>query len=356
MTGLTKYGVLVALASSTACFSSAYVAQQALGQLKTLNGRQRVSDVLRRPDLKPEWRNKLWLMLRARDYGINELGLRRTGAYTYFFDTKGKYIAHNVSASAKDELKPKRWTFPIVGSLPYLGFFRKADGEKLRQRLAREGYDTYLRPVPAYSSLGWFDDPVYSTMLDQSRGRLIEVVIHETTHTTIFLRDKIAFNESLAVFIGQQGTLDFLAKTFGRRSKEVRSVIRSIARRKKFSLVITELYARLEQLYAKKISRQEKISQREDVFRWAQNAYRTVFPDAKMWGAFVSEPLNNAIVMSYGRYNHGVVFHRRVYEALGRNLRRMIALYKHAQDFDDPIAYVAKHCGVSAPLTGRVKR
>ena len=356
MTVLAKYALLFSLAFSTGCFSGAYVAQQAVGQLKTLNGRQRVADVLRRNDLQPEWRNKRWLMLSARKYGINKLGLRRTGAYTYFFDTKGKPIAHNVSAAAKDALKPKRWTFPIVGTLPYLGFFRKKDAQKLRRTLAKQGYDTYLRPVPAYSSLGWFDDPVDSTMLDQSKGRLIEVVIHETTHTTIFLRNRIAFNESLAVFIGQQGTLDFLSENYGKRSKEVERVRRSIERRKKFSLLITELYERLEKLYRSKIARKQKLVQRQVIFDWGQKAYRKVFPNPKMWGSFVREPLNNAIVLSYGRYNHGVVFHRRVYEAVGRNLSAMISLYKHAQHFDDPIAYVAKRCGVPAPLTGRVKR
>jgi predicted aminopeptidase len=356
MRTLAIAALLSALGFSTACFSSSYVAQQALGQLKTLNGRERVMDVLRRKNLKSEWRKKLWLMLRAREYGITRLGLRRTGAYTYFFDTKGEPIAHNVSAAAKDALKPKRWTFPIVGSLPYLGFFRKADGEKLRKELAAQGYDTYLRPVPAYSSLGWFNDPVYSTMLDQSRARLIEVVIHETTHTTIFLRNRIPFNESLAVFIGQQGTLDFLSETFGRRSKEVKDVRRAIARRKKFSSLITKLYDRLEKLYAEQIASEQKIRRREAIFAWAQQAYRKLFADPKMWGSFVNQRLNNAIVLSYGRYNHGVDFHQRVYDALGRNLGQMIALYKHAQLFDDPIAYVAKRCGVPAPLTGRVKR
>jgi predicted aminopeptidase len=325
---------------------SGYLVEQAWGQLKILHNRQRIDRMLRKPDLKPEVRVKLKLVQLVRDYAHETIGLRKTGAYTRFYDTGGKPLAHNLSACPPDSLKPKVWSFPIVGGLPYLGFFEKRKGEAARRALQDQGLDTYLRPVPAFSSLGWFADPVYSPMLEDDLPRLADVVIHETTHTTIFLRGQVAFNESLAVFIGNQGTLNFLARVFGPRSPLVLEFAAKLQRRRRFSKLISALYTRLGRLYKSKRPRAEKLRQKAKHFAWAQQRYKELFPDPENWGSFPRRKLNNAVLLSYGRYNQGIEFHRAVYLRLNRDLRRLVALYKFAQNFDDPIAYVAEVTGV----------
>ncbi len=326
------------------CSTSGYVLEQAWGQLKVMHKRQRIEEVLQQPDLKPEWREKLALTLLVRSYAHEEIGLRLTAAYTRFYDTGGKPLAYNLSACPKDRLKPKIWRFPIVGALPYLGYFDKRKGIEAQGLLDAEGLDTLLRPVPAFSSLGWFADPVYSSMLDGPVSRLVEVIIHETTHTTIFLRGKIAFNESLATFVGNQGALNFLARVYGPLSGEVKAFKRSVSRRLIFSKLIRQLYTEVDALYNSDLTREEKLSRREPIFKRAQDRYKELFPDPAHWGRFVQEPLNNAILLKYGRYNQGLTFHQRVYLAVGRDLHRFVLLYKHAQKFDDPIAYVARVC------------
>ena len=354
---MTRPAAILGLAlvvSVTSCSTdlTGYVLEQAWGQLAIMNRRRPIREVVRRPDLKPGWRDKLRLVLLVREYAHRDLGLRRTGAYTYFYDTGGKALAYNLSACDKTSLRPKVWRFPVVGALPYIGFFDREKGRARKRRLDARGLDTYLRPVPAFSSLGWFADPVYSPMLEQDIPRLVDVVIHETTHTTIFLRGQVAFNESLAVFVGNQGTLDFLARLYGPTSPAVTRYARRIGRRQRFARLVSELYRQLGRLYGSDLPRAAKLRQREDLFARAQQRYKELFPDPDTWGLFVQRKLNNAVLLSYGRYNQGIEFHEEVYVRLGRDLHRLITLYKRAQRFGDPMAYVARVTGVSLERFG----
>ncbi|MBW2733385.1 MAG: aminopeptidase [Deltaproteobacteria bacterium] len=323
---------------------TSYLLEQASGQLHLLRHRERIETLLRREDLSKTKRWKLRLVLLTREHASEVIGLRRSGAYTTFYETGGQPIAYNVSAALKVGLRPKLWRFPIVGALPYLGFFSKKRAEEARLRLQRQGLDTYLRPVSAYSSLGFFDDPVYSPMLRSSPDRLAELVIHESTHTTIFLRGRVGFNESLAVFVGQQGTLDLFTRLFGAKSRFHARAKARFTRSRTFGRLINQLRKRLLALYASPISREQKLRARSAIFVAAQARYRSLFPDSRHWGRFVSQRLNNAIVLSYGRYLEGVEFHQAVYRCLGRDLRAMVALYRYAQNFSHPIRYVAKRC------------
>ncbi len=328
------------------CSAPGYVVQQAWGQLKVMQNRQRITDMLRRRDLPADRRRKLIMVLRARRYAHEQIGLALTDAYTRFYDTSGRPMAHNISACDKTSLRPKIWRFPIVGGLPFIGFFKKPDAVEAEAALKAQGLDTYLRPVPAFSSLGWFADPVYSQMLDGGEGRLVDTVIHEMTHTTLHLPNSSAFNESFAVFVGNQGALNFLAGVYGPQSKQVRALTRRIVRRKRFSKLVGTLYDKLDRLYGSDLPRAQKLVRRQQHFAWAQRRYKELFPSPKHWGRFVRRPLNNAVLLSYGRYNTGLRFHYLVYRAMGRDLRRTVALYKFAVNFDDPIAYVARRCGL----------
>jgi len=232
---------LLAALLLTGCSAPGYVVQQAWGQLKVMHNRQRITDMLRSPDLSPRRRQRLRLVLMARQYAHDHIGLALTDAYTRFYDTGGKPMAHNISACDKTSLRPKIWRFPIVGGLPFIGFFKKADAVKAEAALRAQGLDTYLRPVPAFSSLGWFADPIYSQLLDSGEGRLVDVVIHEMTHTTIHLSSRSAFNESLAVFVGNQGALNFLARVYGPNSPQVKKLSSRIARGGRFCGLVSTL-------------------------------------------------------------------------------------------------------------------
>lgn len=346
----SSFGLLICVVFAVGgCEQAGYLSEQARGQLRLLDRRQRIVDMLRRPDLPAERRTKLELVLRARRYAFDEIGLRETGAYTMFYETGGKPIATNVSAAKKDQLRPKTWSFPIVGAVPYLGFFSPARARALDRRLRAKGLDTYVRPVSAFSSLGWFKDPLYASMLDAPPWSLVEVVLHETTHTTIFLRGQVGFNESLAVFVGQQGTLDFFARLLGPGAPLVRTAQRAFLARRRFARLVEQLYQRLQRLYALPISRADKLRRREPLFAWAKRRYVEIFP-GKTDAGFVQRPLNNAVVLSHGRYLQGLRFHQAVYRCVDRRLDRFVDLYRRAQYFSRPLDYLARRCGLPARL------
>ena len=107
-------------------------------------------------------------------------------------------------------LKPKEWKFPIIGSVPYKGFFKKERAEALKAELEKEGWDVMVRNPGGWSTLGWFTDPILSKMLMRSEGDLANLIIHEMSHATIFVKDSVEFNENLATFIGDRGAELFL--------------------------------------------------------------------------------------------------------------------------------------------------
>lgn len=309
--------------------------------------------MLRRPDLTPEQREKLEVVRLARRYAEEVIGLRETAAYTLFLDTGGRALAWNLSACPKDRLQARTWRFPLVGEVPYLGFLDEGEARSWRRELERQGYDTDLRPVNAWSSLGWFADPLTSGMLEGTVASLSEVILHELTHATIFLRGEVAFNESLAVFVGSQGTLNFLARLYGPLSPEVQGYQEALGRRRRFHALLEDLWGRLQRLYASSLPREEKLRRRELEFSRAQQRYRELIPDASQWTRFARQPLNNAVLLNYGRYNRGLRFHEQVYDRLGRDLGRLVRLYVAAQRYPDPIGRVAELSGLPRPAGQR---
>jgi predicted aminopeptidase len=141
------------------------------------------------------------------------------------YDQKGREIMWVVMACQPFALEPKQWHFPIVGTVPYKGFFDEKRAVDLKRELEHEGLDVIVRNPGGWSTLGWFTDPILSKMLNRSEGDLANLIIHEMSHATIFVKDSIDFNENLATFIGDRGTEKFLIDRFGEISLEYRTYI-----------------------------------------------------------------------------------------------------------------------------------
>jgi predicted aminopeptidase len=139
------------------------------------------------------------------------------------YDQKGKEIMWVVIASRKYKLEPKEWEFPILGAVPYKGFFNEKLAISLREELEKEGWDVIIRNPGGWSTLGWFTDPILSKMLNRTEGDLANLIIHEMSHATIFVKDSVDLNENLATFIGDRGTERFLIYKFGEESEQYRN-------------------------------------------------------------------------------------------------------------------------------------
>lgn len=339
--------VLLLLLPASGCWTASYLAQQGSGQLRLLRERRRVSDVLADPRVDAETRRRLRLAAAARDFGIRELGLRGDGNYTRFLDTHGAPVAWMVSAAPKDRLVPTRFRFPLVGALPYVGFFREADARAEAARLERLGLDTHVRAVAGYSTIGITSDPIYSSMLEGPDARIVEITLHEMAHGTVFVPGRAEWNESFATLVGLQGAALFFARRD--RADEARRLFadaRARAERQaRFAAFLAPVVRELRALYAEPVSRAEKLRRREAVFARAQAEFARRFPTppGRPRPAFVTEPLNNAVIVGYAVYHRDTPVHRRMLARLEGDLRALVRLYRHAvANHRDPVAWLRR--------------
>jgi predicted aminopeptidase len=217
-----------------------------------------------------------------------------------------------------DLLSPKRWTFPIIGTIEYIGFFSRADAEAQLQQLADEGWDAVMYGVDAYSTLGSFPDPVQSRFLERSDGRIVETVIHELAHNTVYAAGQSTYNESLATFIGREGARLF----FERRGAGADAILADLeafyADQVQTTEWLLDLHDALVAHYAQDIPREEKIAGREAVFQAARDRFvAEVLPtlnQPERYAWYAEFPTNNAYVLLYRRYNLDLDVFQQVYE------------------------------------------
>lgn len=202
-----------------------YGVRQGKGQFTIIWNARPVNDVLLDPAFPDSLKSKLQLIERVRRYAIDSLGLKDTENYKTLYDQKGEEIMWVVTACEPFRFKPKEWKFPVLGKVPYKGFFNKEKAIALRDGLEKEGWDTSVRNPGGWSTLGWFTDPILSNMLERSEGDLANLIIHEMVHATIFVKDSIDFNENLATFIGDRGAENFLISEYGKESNVFTSYI-----------------------------------------------------------------------------------------------------------------------------------
>ena len=215
-------GLLLALVVLIVIFWDlvSYAARQGYGQFTIIWNARPVEEFLSDPEFPDSLKARLNFISEVRRYSIDSLGLKDTENYKTMFDQKGKEIMWVVMACEKFRLKPKEWKFPIVGAVPYKGFFNEKRANDLKQELEQEGWDVVVRNPGGWSTLGWFTDPILSKMLNRSEGDLANLIIHEMSHATIFVKDSVDFNENLATFIGDRGAEKFLIYKYGEHSKE----------------------------------------------------------------------------------------------------------------------------------------
>ncbi len=189
--------------------SPAYVLRAGWEEARILSARRPIRAVIHDTTVAPETRDKLRLVLDARDFAERDLGLRAGASYESFTQLHRDTLVLTVLAAPEFELRWKTWWFPIVGHLPYKGYFDFEDARAEAAGLAAEGYDVSVRAVSAFSTLGWFPDPIMSTTLRLDSLGLVETVIHEITHSTYFPTGQADFNESFANFVGHRGAIEF---------------------------------------------------------------------------------------------------------------------------------------------------
>jgi predicted aminopeptidase len=252
--------LLVLVSSSSGCFGARYVAQAAYGQLELLGYSRPVAQVLQDPRTDPRTA-ALLLESRAILTFAGQNGLPSHGNYRRFVELDRNQVVWFVTASRPLAFAAKIWRFPIAGSFPYLGWFELEAARRHRDELMADGWDVYMRPVRAYSTGGWFRDPILSTMLlpgDNAVSYLSEVLLHELVHANVLVRDQAVYNESVASFIGDGLAAAYLAERFGSTSKELARYCELLDEERRSGERMARAYAELDALYRSAATPAEK--------------------------------------------------------------------------------------------------
>jgi predicted aminopeptidase len=349
---LPIFAAVVVLLGCCALFSGCYTLKQGSALLGYLSRAVPLESLLE--DASPGDADAEFVRRVAdiRRFALEELGLRKTSNYTKYVDIDRDYLAAVVSASADDSFTRYAWWFPMIGSVPYKGFFNPEDARKERRKLEKKNLDVWIRGVDAFSTLGWFSDPLYSYMKDYPVHRLADLIIHESLHATVYLKNHAQFNEELAEFVGSEGARLYIEKTFGDDSDEYRAITGSDGDSAVFLGVIRTLIAELEVLYNSDISREEKLQKKAGIIQSAKTrfteTYDTFFQNDNYRG-FSDLPINNAYLELYRLYYEEDRYFQDLYIRSGQNLPGFITAIKTLKSVKakgDPKAQLEKALGL----------
>ncbi|MCJ7662670.1 MAG: aminopeptidase, partial [Desulfobacterales bacterium] len=328
----------------TSCANTLYIGKLAWGEAKILGGTVPNEEVLNDKGVDEKIKDGIRLAQEVKEFSRQRLGLRLDGSYETFYRVKGDALIHLVSACTKDSLEPYTWCFPVVGEVEYKGFFSKKDAVKEIQKLEGKGLDTSLQQAIAFSTLGWLSDPLYSTVLDQHPVIVINIIIHEIVHNTIFFKGETEFNEQVASLIAEKGSLMFIEERFGLRSPAYQLALNLVRDEELKAGFFQGLYDVLKGLYARDLSREEKLSMREEIFVLWQRRLVELNKQLKVEGD--SEPierLNNAVVLAYRRYlPSSASLLQQAYEALGNDVQGLVELLLTMRKAKEPPSFFLK--------------
>lgn len=285
-----------------ACGSLRYYAQAAHGQAELVWRQRKVSTILRDPATDPTLAARLRLALKARQFASQRLGLPDNRSYTGYVDLHRPYVVWNVFAAPRFSVAAIPQCFPIAGCVAYRGYFSETAANADAARLKARGDDVWVGGVPAYSTLGWFADPILSSMLRWDDDELDSTIFHELAHQLIYVKGDTAFNESFATFVQKQGLREW-RKSRGLPPRSGQSQAMATG----FTRLVLDLRDRLKALYASgkdgaamAVAKQGEIQAFRQRYRhWQQREW----PGDHRYDAWVARPLNNARLLPFGLYD-----------------------------------------------------
>ncbi|MGN4050683.1 aminopeptidase [Pseudomonas sp. SM4] len=306
------------------CASVSYYGQLASGQLQLLRAREPVAKVIADPSRDATLRAHLSQSQKARAFASEHLHLPDNQSYRLYADIGRPYVVWNVFATQEFSLTPQNHCFPIAGCVAYRGYYSQgaARGEAAIQRL--QGMDVSIGGVEAYSTLGWFNDPIINTMLGWGDERLATLIFHELAHQRFYVKDDTEFNESFATFVEQEGTRQWRAFRGLPADKDSR-----LKQRDQFIELVLDTRSRLEKLYAQPLPAERMRERKAAEFEQFRRDYRVMrdsqWAGDKRYDAWVNAPLNNARLLPFGLYDQWVPAFSALFKQVGGDWLRFYA-------------------------------
>ena len=304
MRTLLRCGVVLISGVSVSGCAAPYYWQAATGHLDLLNRRAPISEVLDDPEQSAATREALLRAVEIREFAISKLGLPDNDSYRSYADVGRPYVVWNVVATEEFSVDARRWCFPVAGCVTYRGYFEQQDAERYAQSLSGEGLDTYVAGASAYSTLGYFSDPILNTMLTGGEPYVAGVIFHELAHQLHYIKGDTELNEAFASVVAEYGTQQWLQQE---GDLQVIEAYRSgLKRREDFSRLISDQQSLLRAIYERPDTVEEIRVAKRDSFLALLSRYEALKAD---WGgvsdydAWFSRPLNNAQLASVAAYS-----------------------------------------------------
>jgi predicted aminopeptidase len=297
-----------------------------------------VAHIIADPDTPSEIQDFLARVEAIRRFSHEELGLSDTGNFTSFVPMTRDHVAVVISACADDSFERYLWWYPVLGAMPYRGFYVREDADFLHARLRRQGYDVLMRKVDAFSSLGFFKDPLYSFMVTYDPGELADLIIHESAHATLFLKGENQFNEEFATFVGRKGAERHLAERYGADSEELESYRKQRHDSEVFAGFLRETAQRLEEVYSRNdLDRATRLESKHRILAERKVAYSALAEgelSGSVYAHFEMALVNNAYLDLYRLYEEDLSLYQDYHDIVAKGdlrdfIEKLSALTRH---------------------------
>lgn len=296
-----------------------YYMQAAKGQLELNRKREPIEEILQDPETSPQLAARLRLVQDARRFSVDELGLPDNKSYHSYADIERDFVVWNVFAAPEFSMQPKTWCFPVAGCVAYRGYFSQEDAVRESRRLAENGLDVAVGGVAAYSTLGKFNDPIVSSMMNWNDVQLVGVLFHELAHQVLYVKGDSGFNESFATAVEEFGVQRWLESRG--QLDEIAAYLEARALRQDLMALVAEARSDLEGLYADDLSDEEKRRQKEvRLHRLGDEAAALLQRRGRDGTNWRNGELNNARLVSLTLYEGRLPEFRALLEECGQDI------------------------------------
>jgi predicted aminopeptidase len=297
------------------CETVGYYSQAARGQLTIVFGREDIQRLIERQDLSDELADKFARVMDIREFAESELGLPVGGNYSSYVDIEREHVVWNVFAAPEFSVEPVNWCYPIAGCVAYRGYFSELSALRYAAKLEEDGLDVYTGGVDAYSTLGWFEDSLLSTVLNRADYQLAGLIFHELAHQLVYLPGDTTFNESFATAVEREGVRRWLAKS--NKDSNIAAALLDYDRQQQFVDLVTDYRDRFESLYQLDLNASSMRSQKLELQQMLREEYATLkqqWQGYEGYDGWFSRSLNNAQLSTVASYNDLLPFFVAVFE------------------------------------------
>ncbi|MFK7794077.1 MAG: aminopeptidase [Gammaproteobacteria bacterium] len=330
----------------TACSTLGYIAHTSSGHLKLMSDRQPISSLLEDENIDQVQKNKFKRFLIIREFASSHLHLPDNKSYTSYVDLDRDYVTWVVFATPQLSLQAESWCFWVVGCVPYRGYYDQSKAQQFANQLKLQQLEVYIAPVPAYSTLGWFSDPLLSSMLD--RGELVtaEYIFHELAHQQLYIKNDTSFNEAFASAIAQLGVIAWLEAE--KKPAKLQRYLQSIQEKKQLYVIVEDFRQQLVEIYSSSLARPEKLRLKQEAFVSYEKQVVSKLEQwekLKKYRQWLIEDMNNAKLNAFSTYQALVPDFILLFEACNKNYDEFYRVIESTQRLSDQQRIEFLHSG-----------